>query len=687
MTTGLHFRLITLPLILLSLMSFCAFAEDSEDTYKENEEQESNAPALPEVVISDKHRYPELQHSSSAAGTVLLREDFDDAAEKLPEVLDKQAGVRVTQMGGPGSFSTLAIRGSTSDQVLVIVDGIPINAASGGPVDLSRLPLGNIARIEIYRGMAPVVYGANAIGGVVAITTRNGNSSEISLGAGGGSYGAREARLFTGIPQPTWDMALGLDYSGWEGSFAYENDNGTLFDKSDDREVVRENNHFDQVNLLTKGRLHLNENWRLTIADWFFFRKQGVAGLGQFETRSASYNSLDNLTAFKLDAFDLFGRLEWHSTAAFRFSYSKFRDPDNEIGLGGDDVNDRTYSPSIDSWARIAIFDWWKLTAQSGYNYESYQPSKTSLSASGSNRHNIGAGLESDFYIEAISTSIIPSGNIKHSKSRLNQTSMATADKNIEHNSDKTEESFRLAIVNESIPDTRLSISGGRGLRLPSLFELFGNTGKVIGNPALKSESSYNFDGGLIYDSTMLPQPYRLRVEIFGFYSLTDNLIQFVQTSQNVSVAENIDRAEIWGIESGLRADLFGHLRLSGNYTYMRTENTGSIAARKGNRLPHRPASKWYARAEGYHNNIPELKELGIYIESEWSAGNYLDNANLVSVASRFLLNSGFAIEMAEGRAKLTFAANNLTNEQTLDLAGYPMPGRSFNMFFNWKML
>jgi outer membrane receptor for ferrienterochelin and colicin len=146
-----------------------------------------------------------------------------------------------------------------------------------------------------------------------------------------------------------------------------------------------------------------------------------------------------------------------------------------------------------------------------------------------------------------------------------------------------------------------------------------------------------------------------------------------------------VDRALLWGVEAGARADLFSHLRIRGNYTFLRALNQGDVAARQDKVLPLRPASKWYVRAEGYLTRRPEIVELSLFVDSEWVAGNYLDNANLVSVSSRFYLNAGAGIELADSRVRMAISAGNLTDERTADLAGYPLPGRSYHVLLTVK--
>lgn len=685
-----------LCLVLATLLcSPAAAAEEAdgqdanEETAAESEAEEGDraAPMLDEVVVQDSKAYPELKHDRAAAGTVLKRDDFDDAADSLPRLLDQQVGVRVTRMGGPGAFSTLSIRGSTSDQILVVLDGVLLNSAAGGPVDLSRIPLGNVARIEIYRGTAPVAFGGSAIGGLVSVSTRNGKRRELSLSAGGGSYGAREARLFYGEPMDGFDLAIGIDYSGWEGAFPYSHDNGTRFDESDDRQVQRRNNDYNQLNFLGKARLRLNDDWRLTLMDWLLFKDQGISGLGLFETEEAEYTLVENLAVLKLEGLDLLERLDWRTILAMRFSWSALYDPLSEVGLGADDSSDKSYAPEMNSTLDWRILPWWDLSLHAGYRYERFDPSSPGMTPPDSDRHDLVLSAETGFAIDVIDLLVLPSGRMEWARSSLpggSNAAQATAEV---RQSDQLEGGFRLALVNQSIPDTRLSVSAGKSVRLPSLFELFGNSGKAMGNPGLNSESAYSVDLGIVYESTMLPYPYRLRLECYGFYSHVGDLIQFVQTAQNFSIAQNIDKARLAGLELGAKTDLFGHLRLSGNYTYLYTENIGEVASRKGRHLPGRPASKWFIRAEAYLENLGRMHEGQIYFEGEWTAGNFLDNANLVALDARLTLNAGVAVAIAGGDARLSFAANNLTDEQTMDLAGYPVPGRTFHFLFSWSIL
>jgi vitamin B12 transporter len=130
--------------------------------------------------------------AAPASITVLTREDIARAqAPDLVSLLARQAGVDVARSGGAGQASTLFLRGGNSNHALVLVDGIRVNAATQGVLDLAHLPLALIERIEIVRGPRAALWGSDAIGGVVQVFTRD--PARAFVDARAGSYGARGA--------------------------------------------------------------------------------------------------------------------------------------------------------------------------------------------------------------------------------------------------------------------------------------------------------------------------------------------------------------------------------------------------------------------------------------------------------------------------------------------------------------
>ena len=98
-------------------------------------------------------------------------------------------GVNVVQLGGPGNQASVFIRGTNSEDVLVLLDGVPVNnpANANGAFDFGQYELADIERVEIIRGAMSGLYGSNAIGGVINIITKRGTKpSNVTITAAGG---------------------------------------------------------------------------------------------------------------------------------------------------------------------------------------------------------------------------------------------------------------------------------------------------------------------------------------------------------------------------------------------------------------------------------------------------------------------------------------------------------------------
>lgn len=127
--------------------------------------------------------------------TVIDREEIERAGQStLTELLQRQPSVEISSNGGAGKQSSVFLRGTNSDHVVVLVDGLRINSATLGTTSFEAIPLAQIERIEILRGPASSLYGADAIGGVIQIFTKRGKGDPtMSAFAGYGRYKTKRA--------------------------------------------------------------------------------------------------------------------------------------------------------------------------------------------------------------------------------------------------------------------------------------------------------------------------------------------------------------------------------------------------------------------------------------------------------------------------------------------------------------
>ncbi|MBS0347440.1 MAG: TonB-dependent receptor [Proteobacteria bacterium] len=156
------------------------------------------APAEQSTVVVTATRQAQRADESLADVTVIERAQIERAGStfSLPELLARQPGIQMSSSGGPGKATDVFIRGASPRQTLLIVDGMRLGSATLGTATWQDIPLSQIERIEIVRGPASALYGADAIGGVIQIFTRKGaGAPKVDAFVGAGSYGTRETSV------------------------------------------------------------------------------------------------------------------------------------------------------------------------------------------------------------------------------------------------------------------------------------------------------------------------------------------------------------------------------------------------------------------------------------------------------------------------------------------------------------
>jgi vitamin B12 transporter len=120
----------------------------------------------------------------------------NSSADSIEDLLRREAGLQMTRNGGPGQSSGFLLRGSGTSSTVVLIDGVRIGSATLGQAELNALSLSQVDHIEVLRGPASSLYGADAVGGVVQIFTRRGQAAlQFSAAVRVGGYGSRQADL------------------------------------------------------------------------------------------------------------------------------------------------------------------------------------------------------------------------------------------------------------------------------------------------------------------------------------------------------------------------------------------------------------------------------------------------------------------------------------------------------------
>ena len=169
--------------IFLAFVSMLSLPEPSR-----SESQSSDEQPITIFVTSSRVELP--REKALAAHTLISEEEIaKQQAKSVSDVLDGVVGVDVNNTGGVGKQTSIFLRGTESDHVLVLIDGIRVGSATSSTAALSDLPVEQIERIEVVRGPFSSLYGSEAIGGVIQIFTKKGGGKRTLSGSlGFGSY-------------------------------------------------------------------------------------------------------------------------------------------------------------------------------------------------------------------------------------------------------------------------------------------------------------------------------------------------------------------------------------------------------------------------------------------------------------------------------------------------------------------
>jgi iron complex outermembrane receptor protein len=578
-----------------------------------------------------------------------------------------------------GGFSTVSVRGASSGQVLVLLDNVPLNQALGGAVNIGDIPLSNVERIEVYRGHAPVRFNTAPIGGVVNIVTRGTSAEPVIMSQHSmGSFGTHAQDVYATARINRWDHAVNAGLQGSTGNFNYADDNATPFNATDDTHTVRENNAYRAVNLSWKGARDGGPSERLRAsADWFN-KSEGVPGLGTSQSRTAGLSTQRAMTTLRWERDNyLFGA----TTLAAEIQYSQLRqsfyDPFDEIGTGNQDNSNDTRRTGLVLELTGAPRPNHFLTFNTQWSRETFSP-HDALAAiplgRNSRRTTLTTALEDQISLFNDRLLLIPSARMESFDSDFTDTPF-TAGANTSVSDTLT--SAYLGARYRLNRAVTLRANGGNYHRTPSLYELFGDRGFVIGNADLKPEKGENYDFGFILDLNQSINRNGI-FELSAFVSEVENLITFIQNSQRTAVAMNVSRAEINGVEAALQLQAGPRWLFSSNYTYQETEDDGDVPFWRGNQLPGRHENQF---------NFTVKNTFGAghawFFELARDNGNFLDAANLKPVPARNIQNLGLTWNAQWG--KITFEVKNFGDEQVSDVVGFPLPGRSFNVTINMQ--
>jgi iron complex outermembrane receptor protein len=603
-------------------------------------------------------------------------------------LLSEVPGVIVTRSGSLGAISTLALRGSNPDEVRVYLDGVPLNLAEGGAVDISTLPLGDVERVEVYRGSTPLAFGESALGGVISITTRTPGVPEVRARAGGGSWGTMFAdasggarlgrlRLYAGVHALSSDSAFG----------GFVNDMGTAVNPADDVSGLRRNNDAHQADGVVRAALALPGRRTLGLGTVLFAREQGLPGLSLFPAMFARFKTLRGLGFLRYESRDDLGgggRLEAQVFASAE--RDALDDRFAEIGGSPARTRDTTLSAGASAHAAKPLTSWLGAAAIIEGRSETFTPVNelAAMPDALPARRLVGtAGVELDLWWRRLDLDVIPSARLEAVRdvatARMVSTNGAPPAGAVIGRSLPI---LRLALVRPFGPRVSVKANVGRYARLPTLLELYGNTGRLVGNAALEPEQGNNADLALWIDAGGDRVRVSSRTTAFG--ALVDDLISWQISPWGTAQAQNVASSRVAGVEQELRLGAGRHGRLVAQLTYTNAVDTGPSVAHNGRQLPLHPRWHLYGRPELVQIAVRAVV-LGAFADADYRSLEDYDPANLYPLSGRLLVGGGVSAEVPRWGMRLRVSAENLTDSRVPDMPDWPLPGRTIFVALSWE--
>ena len=475
---------------------------------------------LDQVVVTAARRAQTVDETLAPV-TIINRQEIERSqATSVTELLSRVPGVQIASNGGPGSKSGVFIRGTSTEQTLVLMDGQKINTAQAGAAPLEYLDPDQIERIEVVRGPRSTLYGADAVGGVINIITRKGiGTPGFTFKAGGGSRKTGEfSANFSGESAGT-NFSIGtrlFETAGYDRTMTqvgFDGDDDAFKNKSASASLAHDFGHVNAgVNIShVEGKAEYDVNWPTS--------DQGLP-ISNFE--------LTNINAFVSAAINNV----WSS----RLELGTLKDSREDEGPSTSYATNKRYSVS---WVNdVAWADNQFLTTGIDYANDN---TVTSFKYTEEERHNTGIFAQN---LTSFNTSELQLG--------------VRYDNNEAYGGETTGHvswGFQLP------KQMRLVASYGTAFRAPTFMNLYSGTS---GNPSLNPETARNAEielrGQLNNESHWSMNAYHNDIDNLIIYSYSEKTMR------------NVQKARIQGIEFGIATRILDW-DVNANFSLLNPEN------------------------------------------------------------------------------------------------------------------
>jgi vitamin B12 transporter len=579
-------------------------------------------------VVVTAERGPQALADAIPQTSLFDQQDIaDTTATDLPGLLQLAPGAQISRTGGPGSTASVYLRGASSTQTLLLIDGVRVDSVSLGAPQLGQIPLDQIDHVEVVNGNVSALYGSGAIGGVVQVFTKEGGDHppRFNFSVGYGSY-------HTQTQQAGVNGALDKDgRTTFSISLARTKDDG--FSSLDPQQAPNANpnaNGYLNESISASLRHQFNDRWD--------------AGVNYFQ--SNGNDSYDNAYGVPTDLNNLYSKVRQASV----FANGKLTDwwTTRFIVAEGDDRSvsntNGVYNGRFDTDNR-------QYTWQNDFAFAAQQKLQVGY-------EHLDQSLDSDTF--AAPDRHVDSAFVGYT-GRFGRNQIQANMRHDQYSDFGGANSYYLGYGFDITGHWKATASYADSFRAPSFDDLYY---PISGNPSIQPERSHSIEAALQYASSALGV---MRVSVYQ--TRYSNLIDYAQVTPGIYLAENVGHAKVQGLEGSWsghvgKTDVRASLTLQNPVDLDNDVDLLRRARRFGSLAVNRSIAGWRVGGEWIVSGPRE--------DSSGELGGY----GIVNLSARYNITKAWYV---------VAQIQNLFNKDYETAYSYNSPGRGAYVTVGWQ--
>ena len=641
---------------------------------------------------------------------------YHNSAINLTELLNQTPGVKINQEGGLGSKTNVTINGLSGNHIRFFIDGMPMDAMSSS-FQLNNLPVNMAERIEVYKGVVPVNFGSDALGGAVNIVTKKTPGSYLDASYSYGSFNTHLSYINAGHTSEKGFTIQLSAYQNYSDNSYYVDDVSVLdFETNlytDPQRVKRFHDTYHNETVIVKTGI-VNKPFADQLLFGFTLGQEykeiqhpayinPVYGDKVYTSNTIMPSFLyskDDLFVKHLD-IDLAANYnlgEGHNVDTSYWQYNwlgQRRESPSKGEVTASDYRYNDHNGTINACINYEPFTGHRITINNVTNLFSREgddildtDDKTNQHPRENNRNILGIGLGSDFG-DKMSTSLFAKRYSYHSSAYINVNYADVEDYQMVSLSD-SKWGYGFTFTYFLNPDIQLKANYELTCRMPESQELFGQVfTSYTTNFSLKPESSNNLNLG-IHINKPLKQHNFFSADINLFYRRTEDFIKRVVTVTSDESHENISLVRTPGIDAELRYSHSNQFTFGTNISYQRPMkyDPENDPTQINALVPNEP--NFFGNADaGYFFNDLWLKDSKLTLRYHLQfIYKFLNEWNTYESAAKNPTQWNHGIGMVyswkKGKYNLSVDGKNIFDAKLYDNFSLQKPGRSFSVKFRY---